>query len=87
MEFSKQQIKEAMNQYIADNEDFGDVEETSLITEVFEGYKTLLTENNDNKVSLNLLKEHANDLGDVPKDIFEDFILYLKLSDIESKLL
>ena len=35
MEFSKKQIEETMSQYLQDNEDFGDYNETELITEVF----------------------------------------------------
>lgn len=86
MEFSKQQIEDAMSQYLQDNEDFGDYTKTKVITEVFNSYKKLLIENN-NKVSTKMLQEHASGLDSVPKDIFEDFVLYLQMTEIDSRLL
>jgi hypothetical protein len=87
MEFSKKQIEETMDQYLQDNEDFGDGDESKLISEVFNSVKSLLTENTSDKVSLKMLQEHANGLQDIPKDIFEDFVLYLNLTEIDSRLL
>jgi hypothetical protein len=89
MEFSKQFIDDQMKQYLQDNEDFGnsDEEETYLINEVFNGFKSLLLENTSDRVSEKLLQEHSNGLEGVPKDIFEDFVLYLRLTDLESQLL
>ena len=87
MEFSKTQIEEQMSQYLQDNEDFGDGDESKLISEVFNSVKSLLTENTSDKVSLKMLQEHANGLQDIPKDIFEDFVLYLNLTEIDSRLL
>jgi hypothetical protein len=87
MEFSKKQIEEIMTQYLQDNEDFGDINESKLISEVFNSVKSLLTENTSDKVSLKMLQEHANGLQGIPKDIFEDFVLYLNLTDIDSRLL
>ena len=87
MEFSKKQIEELMSQYLQDNEDYGDDSESGLITEVFNSYKTLLTENTSEKVSTSLLQEHANGLEGIPKDIFEDFILYLQMTELDSRLL
>ena len=87
MEFSKKQIEELMDQYLQDNEDFGDTSESELITEVFNGYKSLLLESTSNKVSTSLLQEHASGLEGIPKDIFEDFILYLQMTDLDSRLL
>jgi hypothetical protein len=87
MEFSKKQIEEIMIQYLQDNEDFGDINESKLISEVFNSVKSLLTENTSDKVSLKMLQEHANGLQGIPKDIFEDFVLYLNLTDIDSRLL
>jgi hypothetical protein len=87
MEFSKKQIEETMDQYLQDNEDFGDGDESKLISEVFNSVKSLLTENTSDKVSLKMLQEHANRLQDIPKDIFEDFVLYLNLTEIDSRLL
>ena len=87
MEFSKQQIEEAMVQYLQDNEDFGDYNENELITEVFNSYKTLLTENTTNSVSVKMLQEHSNGLKDIPKDIFDDFVLYLQMTELDSRLL
>jgi hypothetical protein len=87
MEFSKKQIEELMDQYLQDNEDFGDINETKLINEVFKGFKNLLLENTSNKVTTSLLQEHANGLEGIPKDIFEDFVLYLQMTDLDSRLL
>jgi hypothetical protein len=87
MEFSKQQIEETMAQYLQDNEDYGDINEGKLISEVFHGFKSLILENSSDRVSTSLLQEHANGLQGVPKDIFEDFVLYLNLTDIDSRLL
>lgn len=87
MEFSKQQIEELMDQYLQDNEDFGDYSDTPLITEVFNGYKSLLLESTSNKVPTSLLQEHADGLEGIPKEIFEDFIIYLQMTDLDSRLL
>ena len=87
MEFSKQQIEETMSQYLQDNEDFGDSNETLLITEVLNGFKSLILENTSEIVSSALLQEHANGLQGIPKDIFEDFALYLNLTELDSRLL
>jgi hypothetical protein len=87
MEFSKQFIEEQMKQYLQDNEDYGDNNETHLITEVFKGFKNLLLENTSNRVSGKILQEHSNGLEGIPKDIFEDFVLYLNMTELESRLL
>jgi hypothetical protein len=87
MEFSKKQIEELMDQYLQDNEDFGDIDETKLINEVLNGFKSLLLESTSGKVSTSLLQEHSNGLEGIPKDIFEDFILYLQMTDLDSRLL
>ena len=44
MEYSKTKIEELMNQYLQDNDDFGDENESKLINEVFTGFKPLLLE-------------------------------------------
>jgi hypothetical protein len=87
MEFSKQRIEELMDQYIQDNEDFGDYSESPLISEVFNGFKPILLETTSNKVSTSILQEHANGLQGVPKDIFEDFVLYINMTELDSRLL
>ena len=86
MVYSKKQIEELMIQYLQDNEDYGD-EETELITEVFTGFKPLLLENTSDRISESLLQEHALTLKGVPKDIFEDFVLYLQMTALNSRLL
>lgn len=87
MEFSKKQVEELMDQYIQDNEDYGDYSDSPLIIEIFSSYANLLLESTSNKVSTKLLQEHADGLEGIPKDIFEDFILYLQMTDIDSRLL
>jgi hypothetical protein len=86
MEFSKKQIDEAMSQYLQDNEDYGDYNESELISEVFKGVKSLLTENISDRVSLQILQEHANGLDGIPKDILEDFVLYLNMNELDNLL-
>jgi hypothetical protein len=87
MEFSKKQVEELMAQYLQDNDDYGNENESELITEVFNGFKSLLLENTSDKVSTKLLQEHSNSLKDIPKDIFEDFVLYLNMTELDSRLL
>jgi hypothetical protein len=87
MKFSKKQIEELMDQYLQDNDDFGNYNETETINEVFNNYKTLLIENTNENISISLLKEHSNKLEDTPKDIFNDFILYLQMTELDSRLL
>jgi hypothetical protein len=65
----------------------GNENEGELITEVFNGFKSLLLENTSGKVSTKLLQEHSNSLEGVPKDIFEDFVLYLNMTELDSRLL
>ena len=72
MEYSKTKIEELMSQYLQDNDDFGDENESKLINEVFSGFKPLLIENTSDRISESLLQEHALALKGVPKDIFED---------------
>ena len=87
MVYSKKQIEELMIQYLQDNEDFGDTSESELINEVFNGFKPLFLENTSDRISESLLQEHALTLKGVPKDIFEDFVLYLQMTDLDSRLL
>lgn len=87
MEFSKQQIEEAMINYCDDNDAFGDVTESKLINEVFTNFKSLLLENNSDRISSKLLQEHTSKLKGLSKDIFEDFILYINMTEVENRLL
>jgi hypothetical protein len=87
MEYSRQFIEEQMKQYLQDNEDYGGEEDTPIINEVFNGFKNLLLENTSNIVSEKLLQEHSNGLNGIPRDIFEDFVLYLQVTDLEKQLL
>ena len=73
---------EKMEEYLRDNDAFGDSNETELISEVFEGFKPLLLESNDQNIALSVLQEHSNGLAGVTKDIFEDFILYATADEI-----
>lgn len=87
MEFSKKHIHEMMDQYLQDNEDFGDIDETILINEVFKGFKPMLLESTSDKVTTSILQEHSNKLEGIPKDIFEDFVLYLQVTELDNNLL
>jgi hypothetical protein len=86
MEFSKKQIDEAMAQYLQDNEDYGDYNESELINEVFKGVKSLLIENTSDRVSVKILQEHANTLDSISKDILEDFVLYINMDELDNLL-
>ena len=86
MEFSKKQIDDAMSRYLQDNEDYGDYNESELISETFKGVKSLLTESTSDRVSFQTLQEHANTLGGIPKDILEDFVLYLNIDELDNLL-
>jgi hypothetical protein len=87
MELSKQRLEEIMNEYLDDTYTYSDLGEEKLIEEVFKGTKSLLLENTSDKVSTTMLLEHAKTLDEVPRDILEDFILYLKLTEVDSRLL
>jgi len=87
MEYSKAKIEELMDQYLQDNEDFGNYNESQLISEVFIGFRPLLLEGTSGLISESLLQEHALSLKGVSKDIFEDFILYLQMTELDSRLL
>ena len=87
MEFSKKRIEKLMDQYLQDNEDFGDYTENTLMIEVFNKFTSLILENTSNTVSSTLLQEHSNSLDGVPKDIFEDFMLYINMTELDSRLL
>lgn len=78
-------LQEKMEEYIRDNDAFGDESETQLISEVFEGFKPLLLEGDDQDIPLSVLQEHSNGLFGVTKDIFEDFILYSMTDEIFNK--
>lgn len=77
-------LQAKMEEYLQDNDDFGDADETELISEVFEGFKPLLLEG-DQDIPLSILQEHANGLFGVTKDIFEDFIMYAMADEIFNK--
>lgn len=85
MNLTQSRLKELMEQYIADNEAYGDESESQLINEIFTGFKPVLLESKGEEVSVTLLQEHSNSLGGVPKDIFDDFILYA-FADEDNKL-
>ena len=88
MVYSKAKIEKLMSQYLQETEDFGDsFDELELINEVFSGFKPLLLESTSDKISESLLQEHALNLKGIPKDIFEDFILYLQMTELDSRLL
>ena len=87
MEYSKTKIEELMTQYLQDNDDFGDENESKMINEVFSGFKPLLLESTSDRISESLLQEHALSLKGIPKDIFEDFVLYLQMTELDSRLL
>ena len=87
MELSKQRLEEIMNEYLDDTYAYGDLGEVSLIEETFKGTKSLILETTSDKVSTTILLEHAKTLDEVPRDILEDFVLYLKLTEADSRLL
>lgn len=85
MKLKQETLTKLINEYIDDSYSFGD-ENPDLINETLTSYKQLLTESDNQIVTLEALNEHASKLEGQNKDIFEDLILYIKMTTLDQKL-
>jgi hypothetical protein len=85
MKLTQEKLTTLINEYIDDSYSFGD-EEPDLINETLTSYKQLLTETNNQVITLEALNEHASTLNSQNKDVFDDFILYIKMTELDQKL-
>jgi hypothetical protein len=85
MKLTQEKLTTLINEYIDDSYSFGN-EDPDLINETLTSYKQLLTETNNQVITLEALNEHASTLTSQNKDIFDDFILYIKMTELDQKL-
>jgi hypothetical protein len=92
MKLEQNHINKLITEYIEDSYSFGDDiptfgEDTSdTITEILNSYKQLILESNQPVITLEALKSHASSLTESKKEIFNDFILYLQMTELDNKL-
>jgi hypothetical protein len=87
MKYSTEFLEKMIVEYINDNDAFGNEEEDKVITETLNGFKPLLTENAGSLIPSSLLQEHAEKLKGVPKEVFEDFMVYVNMTSLDFHLL
>jgi hypothetical protein len=87
MKYSTEFLEKMIVEYINDNDAFGNEEEDVVITETLNGFKPLLTENAGSLIPSSLLQEHAEKLKGVPKEVFEDFMVYVNMTSLDFHLL
>ena len=87
MKYSTEFLEKMIVEYINDNDAFGNEEEDIVITETLNGFKPLLTENAGSLIPSSLLQEHAEKLKGVPKEVFEDFMVYVNMTSLDFHLL
>ena len=85
MKLKQETLTKLINEYIDDSYSFGN-EDPDLINETLTSYKQLLTESDNQIVTLEALNEYASKLEGQNKDIFEDLILYIKMTTLDQKL-
>jgi hypothetical protein len=85
MKLTQEKLTTLINEYIDDSYSFGN-EDPDLINETLTSYKQLLTETNNQVITLEALNEYASTLTSQNKDIFDDFILYIKMTELDQKL-
>ena len=85
MKLKQETLTKLINEYIDDSYSFGN-EDPDLINETLTSYKQLLTESDNQIVTLEALNEHTSKLEGQNKDIFEDLILYIKMTTLDQKL-
>lgn len=87
MKYSTEFLEKMIVEYINDNDAFGNEEEDVVITETLNGFKPLLTENAGSLIPSLMLQEHAAKLKGVPKEVFEDFMVYVNMTSLDFHLL
>jgi hypothetical protein len=84
MEYSKANLDKLMKEYLDESIAYGD-DDTDVIQETLLSFKPVLLENNLQLINESKLQEYSNTLQGIPKDIFDDFILYA-FADEDNKL-
>jgi hypothetical protein len=84
MEYSKANLDKLMKEYLDESIAYGD-DDTDIIQETLLSFKPVLLESNLQLINESKLQEYSNTLQGVPKDIFDDFILYA-FADEDNKL-
>ena len=75
MEYSKANLDKLMKEYLDESIAYGD-DDTDIIQETLLSFKPVLLESNLQLINESKLQEYSNTLQGIPKDIFDDFILY-----------
>jgi hypothetical protein len=73
-----------MKEYLDESIAYGD-DDTDIIQETLLSFKPVLLESNLQLINESKLQEYSNTLQGIPKDIFDDFILYA-FADEDNKL-
>ena len=84
MEYSKANLDKLMKEYLDESITYGD-DDTDIIQETLLSFKPVLLESNLQLINESKLQEYSNTLEGIPKDIFDDFILYA-FADEDNKL-
>ena len=84
MEYSKANLDKLMKEYLDESIAYGD-DDTDIIQETLLSFKPVLLESNLQLINESKLQEYSNTLEGIPKDIFDDFILYA-FADEDNKL-
>ena len=84
MEYSKANLDKLMKEYLDESIAYGD-DDTDIIQETLLSFKPVLLESNFQLINESKLQEYSNTLQGIPKDIFDDFILYA-FADEDNKL-
>ena len=84
MEYSKANLDKLMKEYLDESIAYGD-DDTDIIQETLLSFKPVLLESNLQLINESKLQEYSNMLEGIPKDIFDDFILYA-FADEDNKL-
>ena len=84
MEYSKANLDKLMKEYLDESIAYGD-DDTDIIQETLLSFKPVLLESNLQLINESKLQEYSNTLKGIPKDIFDDFILYV-FADEDNKL-
>ena len=84
MEYLKANLDKLMKEYLDESIAYGD-DDTDIIQETLLSFKPVLLESNLQLINESKLQEYSNTLEGIPKDIFDDFILYA-FADEDNKL-
>ena len=84
MEYSKANLDKLMKEYLDESIAYG-YDDTDIIQETLLSFKPVLLESNLQLINESKLQEYSNTLQGIPKDIFDDFILYA-FADEDNKL-